>query len=143
MNTLKASIRTCSFVLPPVANVLWSPRSTFFKPGPRTLLRAELPNVPSALGAYTDVSNHSRIFSEFDRSEDNVGSPETSARCPPVPVRALSTPLVTVKPPPLCMARMPVSDQSLSTAAITPLSNSPGICQRADVTNRCRRSAFA
>ena len=47
---------------------------------------------------------------------DSSGSPEMSARCPPVPVRALSTPLVTVNPPPLCIARMPVSDQSLSTA---------------------------
>jgi hypothetical protein len=49
-SALNASMRTCTFALPPAANVLCNPRSTFFVPGPRNVLRPELPKVPSAFG---------------------------------------------------------------------------------------------
>src|SRR5712692_137867 len=143
LNALNASIRTCSLVRPPAGNILCSPRSTFLVPGPRRLLRLELPKVPSAFGEYAEVSNHCRTFSDVGRSDGRSGLPDRSARWPPVPVRALSAPLVTVKPPPLCIERMPVSDHSLSRPATTRLSNAPGTCQRNDVTQRCLRSAFA
>ena len=50
LSALNASMRTCTLVLPPVENVLCNPRSTFLVPGPRKVLRPELPNVPSAFG---------------------------------------------------------------------------------------------
>ena len=56
----------------------------------------ETPNVPRALGAKADLLSHWSICWPRDRSPARLGFPTRSARWPPVPVRALSTPLPTV-----------------------------------------------
>ena len=116
LNTLNASMRTCIFVLPPVANVLCRPEIDVLRSRSAQAVAPRVAKRPQRVRGVAPTCRTSAGSSpELDDRSAASGSPEMSARCPPVPVRALSTPLVTLKPPPLCMARMPVSDQSLST----------------------------
>ena len=71
----------------------------------------------------------------MDRSDPSSGLPEMSARWLPVPLRALSTPLVTGEDAALNRvdaAQRPVAQQRVRDR----VAEAAGICQSADVTQR-------
>src|SRR5690606_32816194 len=125
-SALNASARNCTRYRSLNTNVLNRPTSSTAYPGPRYALRADVPNVPSAFGANASVLNQRLSLSSVDLLSGRSGSPTRSARWLVLPTRALSTPLPTENPRPLCSVRIPVTDQLLNAAFSAALSKRPG-----------------
>ena len=71
------------------------PKSRFANPGPMNVLRPSTPYVPMALAAKLAAFKYCEMIAWWFRSPGKRGSPNEVCRCPPAPVNALSTPLVT------------------------------------------------
>src|SRR5215813_1541896 len=90
---LKASQRNCTRCDSVIRNVFDIDTSQPKVPGPSTMLRPALPNVPAALALNTDVLKNFASISARGRSLGSAGDPLTFGRSKFTPVSELSRPL--------------------------------------------------
>src|SRR5215813_12601507 len=116
-------------------NSRYTPKSKFFRPGPRRMFLPALPNVPIALRLHAGASSErqlrrvtpsaSSVHGLNQRSGVGLGtrqSPITFGRSEPPPVLLSSRPEDTVNGRPPCKVRIPVICHPLEIAPITGLS---------------------
>src|ERR1700730_7651466 len=123
LNTLKNSARNCIFIRSVMLVSFINPRSVSKKRGPRMMFFPELPNVPTALGAHTDVLKYCWISCAWERPVSLLWLrvvPVKSARSFPTPLKELSTPLKTENGNPLCQVVMDVHSQPFTMRHFRP-----------------------
>src|SRR5260370_795034 len=107
LNRLKNSARNCNDWLSTIGMFLNTEQSKFSEPGPRSVSRPELPNVPTAFLAKANVLKYCVSIACLERLPPMDASPTWSARSCPVPLNELSTPLSTVNGRPEYKLTMP------------------------------------
>src|SRR5207249_181623 len=101
------SRRYCSRTCSRMAKLLAAEKSIPNLPGPRRMLRPDVPKVLGALTLNASVANHFLIFSPREPDVRN-GAETTSAKSFPVKLAELSTPEVTESGKPDCQFQIPL-----------------------------------